>query len=48
MSCAVDIYHSTSSRLLRAHTAPQHPGAENAVASFSALGAAKAGVRNGA
>ncbi|POR47465.1 uncharacterized protein DUF3313 [Paraburkholderia eburnea] len=48
VSYAVDIYDSTSSRLLRAYTAWQYPGAENIAASFGALGAAKAGVRNGA
>ncbi|WP_213769253.1 DUF3313 domain-containing protein [Caballeronia sp. dw_19] len=48
VSYAVEIYDSTSGRLLRAYAAWQYPGAENIAASFGALGAAKAGVRNGA
>ena len=48
VSYAIDIYDGTSGRLLRAFVARQYPGAENVAASFGALGAAKAGVRDGA
>jgi hypothetical protein len=48
VSYAVEIYDGIGGRLLRAYTAWQYPGAENIAASFGALGAAKAGVRNGA
>lgn len=48
VSYAVEIYDSVSDRLLRTYVEKQYPWAENIAASFGSLGAAKAGVRNGA
>jgi hypothetical protein len=47
VSYAVEVYDSTSNRLLRAYVSKQYPKAENVFASFGALGAARAGLRNG-
>lgn len=45
---AVEIYDASSNRLLLAQVTKQFPNALNIGASFGAMGAAKAGVRNGA
>lgn len=47
VSYAVEIYDSTSGRLLRAYVSKQYPFAENVAASFGTLDASRAGIRNG-
>ena len=47
VSYAVEIYDSTSGRLLRAYVSKQYPFAENVLASFGTLDASRAGIRNG-
>ncbi len=48
VSFAVEIYDSTSNRLLRAYVSKQYPWAENVADSFGTLDATRAGIRNGA
>ncbi|WP_036839894.1 DUF3313 domain-containing protein [Pleomorphomonas oryzae] len=48
VSYAVEIYDSTSNRLLRAYISKQYPWAVNVFASFGPLDAARAGIRMGA
>jgi len=48
VSYAVEIYDSSSNRLLRAFVSKQYPWAENVADSFGTLDASKAGIRNGA
>ncbi|MEA3098850.1 DUF3313 family protein, partial [Caballeronia mineralivorans] len=48
VSYAVEIYDGASNHLLRAHVTKQYPWAENVAVSFTALGASRSGVRNGA
>jgi hypothetical protein len=47
VSYAVEVYDSTSNRLLRAYVSKQYPIAVDVFASFGALDAARAGLRNG-
>jgi hypothetical protein len=48
VSYAVEIYDGASNHLLRAYVTKQYPWAENVAVSFTALGASRSGVRNGA
>jgi hypothetical protein len=48
VSYAIEIYDASSGRLLRAYESRQYPAAENVVAGFGALGAAKTGIDKGA
>jgi len=48
VSFEVQVYDSTTNRLLEAYVSKQYPFAENIVASLGTLAATRAGVRNGA
>jgi len=48
VSYAVEVYDSTSGKLLRAYVAKQYPFAENVSASFGTLDASRSGIRSGA
>lgn len=47
VSYAVEVFDSTTNRLLRAYVAKQYPFAQNVLASFGKLDAARAGLRSG-
>ena len=47
VSYAVEVFESTSNRLLRAYVAKDYPMAINILATFRTLDAARAGIRNG-
>lgn len=48
VSYSVELYDSSSNRLLTAFVAKQHPNAMNIAATFGSLGAAKTGIEKGA